>query len=93
MSKAVAKTEVKPFDPRTQLRMNTEYFMHDDKVVGERTSMQYYNTLWENWYNLKTNEEYTKLYDLTSLEHKTGVTMRPGVAEQIEELKNEEDDD
>ncbi len=84
----------KPFDLGKHLRWDKTIYIHDDKVVGERSHLQYRNREdADYWYTLKTEEEMRKLSSLTALEFYDDVVLRPGVKEEIEQIRAEEDDD
>ena len=87
------ETKVEQFNPSKHLRYSKETFIHDDKVVGERSRLQYRTPDWDHWFTIHTHEDMTKIYDLTNLPDWDAVVLRPGVADEIEKIKEEEDED
>ena len=91
MTKNTEKTE--QFNPAKHLRFAKEIFIHEDRVVGERKRLQYQRPDYGYWYNIETEETMTKLHSLLALEHYDAIVMKPGIKEEIQALKDEEDDD
>ncbi len=86
--------KVEKFDPYKHLRHTTEYFLHREKIVGERVKLQCLTPGETCWYDIPTHEEYKTIIDLEHLEdYYSNVELRPGIKEKIEEIRNEEDDD
>jgi hypothetical protein len=90
----MTKEKVEKFDPYTHLRRVTEYFIVDDKVVGERTLLKCRTPGEHSWFNIPEGDDvFHQLSKLNYLNNYSNVHMRSGVKEQLDELKNEEDDD
>jgi len=90
MVKHIEKTE--KFDPYKHLRCNTEIFICDDKVVGERVKLQCMTPGENSWYTIPTHQEYNTIYGLENLRYYSDIKLRPGVEEELEALKEGEDD-
>jgi hypothetical protein len=78
MSKNIEK-KAEPFYPGKNLRYHTEYFIHNDKVVGERSNWQYKASCdGDYWNDIPSKETFKKLDDLTYLtySHYNDVKLR-----------------
>jgi hypothetical protein len=90
----MVKEKVEKFDPYTHLRRSTEYFVVDDKIVGERTVLKCRTPGETSWYVIpEDGDTFRRLTKLQHLNNYPGVNIRPGVKEQLDELKNEEEDE